>query len=65
MFKLFSNALDDFSAYRLMYISIRTRNWDKRTTSMKMMLERIVVSGAFTYQKLLTKHLASEVKVDL
>ena len=56
--KLIIIALDDFSAYHLLYMAIRTGCWKKRTTSLRIMLERIVVSGATFYQKLIIKHLA-------
>ena len=37
-FVLFMNVLDDFQAYYAMYIAIRSSNWDRRISSIKMMV---------------------------
>ena len=58
MFHLFQNFMDDIVPYYMMYISIRSGDWTMRQTSLKMMAERFVVSGATLYQWLVLRHLA-------
>ena len=58
IFHLFQNFMDDFLPYYMMYIAIRSGNWSMRQTSLKMMAERFVVSGATLYQWLSLRHLA-------
>ena len=58
MFKLFANAVNDWLVYCLMYIAIRSGNWQMRKTGLKMIASRFVVSGATWYQTLVLRHLA-------
>ena len=57
-FALFTNAIEDFIAYMVVYISIRTGNWKLRIAGIKMMAQRFVRSGATLYQWLILRHLA-------
>ena len=58
VFIFFNNLLDDYLVYMMIYIAIRAGDWSLRLTSLKMMAERFVTSGATLYQWIVIRHLA-------
>ena len=63
VFTFFKNVLDDLMVYMMLYISIRSGDWSLRLTSLKMMAERFVTSGATLYQWIVLRHLADLVSI--